>query len=62
MIVTVDGDPGENPRYDKTIKCSIKYLAENGLDAFYLATNATCGSRYDQITNVLSLWLTPFVP
>ena len=25
MIVTVDGDPDENPRYEKTINYSIKY-------------------------------------
>ena len=25
VIVTVDGDPDENPRYEKTMNCSIKY-------------------------------------
>ena len=40
MIVTVDGGPDENPRYETTINCSIKYFVENGLDAFFLATNA----------------------
>ena len=25
VIVTVDGDPDENPRYKKTMNCSIKY-------------------------------------
>ena len=39
MIVTVDGGPDENPRYEKTINCSIKYFVENGLDAFFFATN-----------------------
>ena len=39
MIVTIDGGPDENLRYEKTINCSIKYFVENGLDAFFLATN-----------------------
>ena len=40
MIVTVDGGPDENPRYEKTINCSIKDFVEHDLDAFFLATNA----------------------
>ena len=39
-IVTVDGAPDENLRYEKTINCSIKYFVENSLDVFFLATNA----------------------
>ena len=35
MIVTVDGGPDENPRYEKTINCSIKYFVEHDLDAFF---------------------------
>ena len=48
MIVTVDGDPDENPRYEKTINCSIKYYVENGLDAFFLATNAAGRSAFNR--------------
>ena len=48
MIVTVDGDPDENPRYEKTINCSIKYYVENGLDAFFLATNAAGHSAFNR--------------
>ena len=40
IFVTVDGGPDENLRYEKTINCSIKYFLENGLDAFFLATNS----------------------
>ena len=40
MIVTVDGDPDENPRYEKTMNYSIKYFVQNGLDAIFLAINA----------------------
>ena len=39
MIVTVDGGPDENPRYEKTKNYSIKYFVKNGLDAFFLTTN-----------------------
>ena len=40
MIVNLDAGPHENPRYEKTINCSIKYFVENGLHVFFLATNA----------------------
>ena len=49
MIVTVDGGPDENPRYGKTINCSIKYFVENGLDAFFLATNAPGRSAFNRV-------------
>ena len=39
MIVTVDGGPDENPRYTKTIECTINYFLSQDLDAFFLATN-----------------------
>ena len=39
MIVTVERGPDESPRNEKTINCSIKYFVENGLNAFFLATN-----------------------
>ena len=49
MIVTVDGGPDENPRYEKTINCSIKYFVENGLDAFFLAKNAPGRSAFNRV-------------
>ena len=49
MIVTVDGGPDENPRYEKTINCSIKYFVENGLHAFFLATNAPGRSACNRV-------------
>ena len=54
MIVTVDGDPEENPRYEKAINCSIKYFVENGLDAFFLATNAPGRSALVKLSKELS--------
>ena len=49
MIVTVDGGPDENPRYEKTINCSIKYFVENSLEAFFLATNAPGRSAFSRV-------------
>ena len=40
MIVTVDGGPDENPRYQQTIASAIEYFEEYQLDALFLATNA----------------------
>ena len=34
IIVTVDGGPDENLRYEKTINCSIKYFVEMALMRF----------------------------
>ena len=47
--ITVDGGPDENPRYGKTINCSIRYFAENGLDAFFLVTNAPGRSAFNRV-------------
>ena len=49
MIITVNGGSDENPKYEKTINCSIKYFIENGLDAFFLATNAPGRSAFNRV-------------
>ena len=49
MIVTVDGGPDENPKYEKTRNCLIKYYVENGLDAFFLSTNAAGRSAFSHV-------------
>ena len=49
MIVTVDGDPDENPRYAKTIECAIDYFLSQDLDAFFLATNAPGRSAFNRV-------------
>ena len=49
MIVTVDGGPDENPRYTKTIECAIDYFNTQGLDAFFIATNAPGRSAFDRV-------------
>ena len=49
MIVIADGGPDENPTYEKTINCSIKYFVENGLDMFFLATNGPDRSAFNRV-------------
>lgn len=39
FIVTVDGDPDENPRYQKVIEIAIHHFVKYDLDAFFVATN-----------------------
>ena len=48
MIVTIDGDPDENPRYEKAINCVIKHFVENDINAFFLATNAPGLSAFNR--------------
>ena len=48
MIVTIEGGPDENPRYEKAINCLIKHFVENGINAFFLATNAPGLSAFNR--------------
>ena len=63
IIVTVDEDLDENPRNEKTINCSIKYFVGNGLDAFFLTTNAPGGSAFNRVerrmVKISKLWCYP---
>ena len=49
MVVTVDGGPDKNPRYEKTINCSVNYFVENSLDVTFLATNAPDRSAINRV-------------
>ena len=49
MIVIVDGGPDENPKYEKTISFLLNYSVENGLDAFFLGTNAQGRSAFNRV-------------
>ena len=55
LIITVDGGPDENPRYEKTINCAIDLFRSYNLDALFLATNFT--TRFS--TQVLHCLCTP---
>ena len=48
MIITVDGGPDENPRYQKTIKCAIDYFNTFDLDGIFIATNAPGRSAFNR--------------
>lgn len=39
FIVTVDGGPDENPRYQKVIEVAVRHFLTYDLDAFFVATN-----------------------
>ena len=58
MIVTVDGDPDENPRYSNTINCAIEYVCEHNSDAYFIATNAPRRSAFNPIQGMGDFWPT----
>ena len=49
MIVTVDGGPDENPRYEITISCAVDYFNTYDLDAFFLVTNIPGHSAFNRV-------------
>ena len=40
IVITVDGGPDENPRYQKVIETAVHRFVQNNLDAYFIATNA----------------------
>lgn len=49
MIISVDGGPDENPRYEKVIHHSIDHFKKYNFDAFYVVTNAPGRSAYNRV-------------
>jgi hypothetical protein len=49
FIVTVDGGPDENPRYNKVIDVAIHHFLKNNLDGMFLATNAPGRSAFNRV-------------
>ena len=49
LIMTVDGGPDENPRYEKTIACAIDLFGTGDLDAMFLACNAPGRSAFNRV-------------
>ncbi|KAG5889385.1 hypothetical protein JTB14_005084 [Gonioctena quinquepunctata] len=49
VIMTVDGGPDENPRYQKVIVFAIQHFKRHDLDALFLATNAPGRSAYNRV-------------
>lgn len=49
LMMTVDGGPDENPRYDKVIRVAIHHFLEHDLDALIIATNAPGRSSFNRV-------------
>ncbi|KAG5888931.1 hypothetical protein JTB14_006299 [Gonioctena quinquepunctata] len=49
VIMTVDGGPDENPRYQKVIVFAIQHFKRHDLDALFVATNAPGRSAYNRV-------------
>jgi len=49
FMITVDGGPDENPRYDKVIAVAIHHFKEHDLDALFIATNAPGRSAFNRV-------------
>ncbi|CAH1106000.1 unnamed protein product [Psylliodes chrysocephalus] len=49
VIMTVDGGPDENPRYQKVIGFAIQHFKRHDLDALFLATNAPGRNAYNRV-------------
>ena len=49
MIITCDGGPDENPRYQKTISCAIDYFCSYDLDTLFIGINAPGRSSFNRV-------------
>ena len=49
MIVSVDGGPDENPRYERRISCAVDHCNTYDLDAFFLLTDAPRRSAFTRV-------------
>ena len=48
-IITCDGGPDKNPRYEKTIACGIDQFINSELNALFVATNAPGRSAFNRV-------------
>ncbi|KAL9693760.1 hypothetical protein quinque_013045 [Culex quinquefasciatus] len=49
LILTVDGGPDENPRYQKNIEIAIHHFLTKNLDCLFIATNAPGRSAFNVV-------------
>ena len=49
IVITVDGGPDENPRYQKVIETAVHHFVQNNLDAYFIATNAPGRSAFNRV-------------
>lgn len=54
LILTVDGGPDENPRYQRVICCAVDHFRKFNLDAVFIATNAPGRSAYNRVERFMS--------
>ncbi|BFZ21940.1 hypothetical protein BsWGS_24979 [Bradybaena similaris] len=49
LVLTVDGGPDENPRYQKVIKVAVHHFLQHHFDAVFIATNAPGRSAFNRV-------------
>ena len=49
FIMSVDGGPDENPRYQKVIDVAIHHFVKQNIDAMFVATNAPGRSAFNRV-------------
>ena len=49
LVITVEGGPDENPRYQKVIEMAVHHLVQHILDAYFIATNAPGRSAFNRV-------------
>lgn len=49
VVISTDGGPDENPRFEKVIKLAIGHFKKYDLDALFIITNAPGRSAYNRV-------------
>ena len=49
LIMSVDGGPDENPRYQKVIDVAVHHFVKHNIDAMFVATNAPGRSAFNRV-------------
>ena len=49
LIITVDGGPDENPRYQEVIGMAVHHFMQNNPDAYFIATNAPGRNAFSRL-------------
>eukprot|EP00731_Ephydatia_muelleri_P001579 Em0001g1579a len=49
LVISVDGGPDENPRYQKVIEMAVHHFVQNNLDAYFITTNAPGRSAFNRV-------------
>lgn len=49
LVLTIDGGPNENLRYQKVTKVVVPHLLQQNFDALFIATNAPGRSAFNRV-------------